>query len=627
MKFDSFSVRIFISRVIEANSAANTLKRYLLERNCGNVSIGECLQEADLTIRLCYPEEFPELPCTGTERDGFAIQTLESQNTVVLLAKTAPGFFAAVGAFLREVRIYADGRMEIPEFCLQSEPDMDYRASLLSLHIQDNGYKNWSLQQFKEYTEDMALWGANYGMYLLLQFGQRSRKTFEEGTEEAKNWETIRQIPEMIDQLGLKVGVFCGHNDIFVEDVKELKVATDGAGDVVFISSEASACPSYPGVREKILQQRRELFRKVARLDALYLPMSDYGGCACEKCRPYVNTYLSVCKDIAACLREYHPQAKVYVSTQMVTREGMLEYMIPYMTGEESGWIDGIVYGVHGAALTLPELQERLPAGRFEILLYPEITMADNWGRIGAVPWIERLAYSIERQFDVATYCNEAKGWRADGSLPLDPSLPAGYDPDTMYDKVNGAFTYSEGLHDDIAKYVWLRYCWDPCGDRQEFAKEYCRMYFGEETVATAVDILNRMEKISERRIQEGYNSTLITNDDGTGKEKSRAVRELVESMKRQVPSWVKEGWRFKMLELRARIDELAFRAIDETIVLEEKNEIVALAEDIFRQSGHISLVPKGTPWQKEKALEKLNELLSVPEKIQGVAPIAPKTE
>ena len=70
------------------------------------------------------------------------------------------------------------------------------------------------------------------------------------------------------------------------------------------------------------------------------------------------------------------------------------------------------------------------------------------------------------------------------------------------------------------------------------------------------------------------------------------------------------------MLELRARIDELAFRAIDETIALEEKNEIVALAEDIFRQSGHISLVPKGTPWQKEKALEKLNELLSVPEKI-----------
>ena len=61
--------------------------------------------------------------------------------------------------------------------------------------------------------------------------------------------------------------------------------------------------------------------------------------------------------------------------------------------------------------------------------------------------------------------------------------------------------------------------------------------------------------------------------------------------------------------------------------VSKEKNEIVALAEEIFQGSGHISLLPAGSPWDKKKALEKLNGLLSSPKQIHIVSPTAPQTE
>jgi len=626
----SGSARIEIEAVSTAIPAANALKRYLTERGFTNTVLNEDACDAALEILFSKPSLYPQIVFDAKKEDAFCVRSLQtSVHTVVLLASNSAGFFAAAGALLSGIRFHADGHIEIQHFDIGSSPRMSYRASLFSVHLQDHCFKNWSEDQFHSYMEDMALWGANVGMSIMMHFSQRSRKCFEENTPEAKHWERSGRFPDIVSRMGLTVGTFCGHNDVFLEDVHELKNAQDGAGDTLWASTENSVCPSHPGARERILQRRRELFSRADRIDAIYLPYSDYGGCACPDCQPYANTYLSLCKDIAACLREYHPDAKVYISMQMMTREGVLDYLIPYLNSSESDWVSGIVYAVHATELTLPEFRALLPANRYQILLYPEITMIDGWGQIGAVPWVKRITYSIERSVDMAAYCTAVGGWGNPASCMFSAEAPIGYDCETMYDMVDGAFTYSEGLHDDIAKYIWLRYCWDPTGDRAGYLRDYCRLYFGEKAAETAAEAIKLMEEITYQRAQLTFCPPLTGNDDGTGKEKSRTVKMKIDEMTALMPAWARESWRYKMLALRAGIDYAAFRAPDEVITQAEKDGILLLAKNIYEQTGHLTVIADryhfdaDRHWNQQEALEDLDKLLYPPEELQIKAPIS----
>ena len=274
--------RICIQAAAEAVPAAAALCRYLKERGMTQTRLAEDSEAGELQVVFSVPEAV-----SGWEEDQYSVYG--SDGRIRIQAINSAGFFAAAGAVLFGLRFCADGHMEVPQYDLSGAPKMTYRASLLSIHQQDNGYKNWSREQFAAYMEDLALWGANVGMYLVLQFGQRSRKTFEAGTAEAEQWETIRQLPELVGDMGLKVGMYCGHNDVFAEDVQKLRYATDGPAVTMFAASEKSVCPSYPGAAEMIVQRRRELFEKLKRVDALYLPLSDFGGCACEDRQPYLS--------------------------------------------------------------------------------------------------------------------------------------------------------------------------------------------------------------------------------------------------------------------------------------------------------------------------------------------------
>jgi hypothetical protein len=54
-------------------------------------------------------------------------------------------------------------------------------------------------------------------------------------------------------------------------------------------------CPSIPKAREIILRNHRELFEDLrsagVRLDSISACPFDYGGCACERCRPWIVTF------------------------------------------------------------------------------------------------------------------------------------------------------------------------------------------------------------------------------------------------------------------------------------------------------------------------------------------------
>ncbi len=596
----------------DAQTTARILARQLTERG---FAVGE--GSPALTIRLTIlPDGMPE--------EGFRIESRAGQVNISAVSKA--GLHFGAGAFLRRLGFHADGSVTVPAMSFSDKPKMPWRAVMTCYHRQDNGYKDWDVERERLFMEDMAFWGAGMAMFSPLNMWQRNSRTFVPGTPENDDWKTMAAMPETADALGLKYGMLNVPNDVFRDDLEHCRTSVPGAGPMIF-AEQPCACPSDPRAWEIILKRREEFFSRMKRIDFLYIHTSDYGACACKECGPYIPTYLRLAREVAAVLRRYHPKAKVCIGTVLITEEGIRKYILPYLNSEESGWLDGVVYGMHGTALSVPEFIEAMPKGKFELVLYPEITMAENWGRIGAAPWVKHFDYSLRKRQDMGAACIALNRWPNTSERMFGEGWSTAFEPDEMKDLIAGAFVYSEGLHDDLAKIMWLRYCWDPSVPREEILAEYCRFYFGEEAARDAAEVILKMEELSYRRVSKYFCPALTANDDGTGLSVSREILARLNGMKAKMPEWAAESWRFRFYELRALIDAAAFERREGFDVSEKKTRILDLAEAIRRQTLHVNLLPAGTPWDREKAAASLEKLLTPPQTMVSAAPTAPMTE
>ncbi|MBO7170445.1 MAG: hypothetical protein J6W28_04625 [Clostridia bacterium] len=594
----------------EAQSAERVLLRYAAERG---FLLKSKVPDLHIHLEICEHQH--------SHTEEFRLITTPPA-TVTICSPSKAGLLFGIGEFLRRISFHADGSADIPILSVYDKPVMSWRAVMTCYHNQDNGYKYWDTEKERLYLEEMALWGNNMAMFSPINMWQRHSNTFVDGTPESASWETMPAMPAIAQELGLRYGMLNVPNDLFSDDLLYCKRAVEGSGQMIFASTPCG-CPSDPKGRETMLKRRRQLFSRMSHVDFLYIHPADYGACSCAECGPYIPTYLDLAKDVAAIMRLYHPHAKIYVGTVLITEEGVKEHLIPYLNSKESDWIDGVAYGMHGTALSLPELKAAIPK-RLEVVLYPEITMMENWGQIGASPWIRRFAYSLEKRQDMGKACNAIGRW-PEVAAQMFGDFPTAFDPDTMHDMINGAFMYSEGLHDEVAKIIWLRYAWKPDTPREEILRDYCRFYYGEEAAEMAFEALLGMEEITLRRCSKQFRPALTTGDDGTGLDKCIRILDLVTQMKAVMPAFAANHWRYLMLELRARLDLLAFETLHENGTWKEVEIILDLAEEIYKQSSHVNLLPAGRPWSREEAAVYLNKLITRTFDGKAIAPISPE--
>lgn len=109
---------------------------------------------------------------------------------------------------------------------------------------------------------------------------------------------------EAAARLGLGLGLVVTPNHVFSDQVTP---ATEARKDTHLFGQ--LVCPAKPGVTELILGNYRRLFEDFAsrglRLESLSGGAYDYGGCACEECRPWIVTFGKLFKQIAELAREF----------------------------------------------------------------------------------------------------------------------------------------------------------------------------------------------------------------------------------------------------------------------------------------------------------------------------------
>lgn len=109
---------------------------------------------------------------------------------------------------------------------------------------------------------------------------------------------------EIAAQTGLELGLVITPNHVFANQVNTLNEAKKSEhyfGQLV--------CPSINGVTEMIVQNYRNLFSDFARrglkLSAISGGAYDYGGCACDKCNPWIISFGKLFKEILQTAVEY----------------------------------------------------------------------------------------------------------------------------------------------------------------------------------------------------------------------------------------------------------------------------------------------------------------------------------
>ena len=415
----------------------------------------------------------------------------------------AAGFAAAGERNLRERPVPTSAPESNPSGALAAlgKPLRPF-GIFMANHNGDTGLRWWAVDRWKREIADLKRMGANALWYLPFEFGQRAPADFE---DRAPHWILQKEICGAIADAKFEVGIYVGLNDVFPEFWNAHPDWHATKGD--YFLEQAEVCPSIPEARQEMLRLRERLYAGLPHLDYVLTPITDYGGCGCDKCAPYPHTFLRVLEEQAAVARRYHPQVKIVITgiSASVADNDMLRELLPKTT-----WIDCV--------WDLP----RGPKPLIRAGMLPETTMVNGWGQYGPCP----VLADIQRGYQV--------------------------------DRVNlsGVAQYCEGIHDDVNRFALLQFAQNPQRSVQDVAQAYAANWLklAGHDAALAAEVITSLgtEIISDRL----WTAPDFGADNPQGDDRVKILQEL-----RSRSRGLEDNYRYWLLHYRAVCESFCARS------------------------------------------------------------------
>ena len=365
----------------------------------------------------------PPRPAAGDAREGYWLRTIDDDGgrgapTVLVAGSDSRGVLFGVGRLLRSLRM-KPGKVALPDRIeLASSPRYPLRGHQLGYRPKTNSYDAWDLPQWERYIRDLALFGTN----AIELIPPRS-------DDDASSPHFPRPPLEMM--IGMS------------------KICADYGLDVWIWYPAMDANYADPKTVSHALEEWSEVFRKLPRIDAVFVPGGDPG-------HTQPKYLMALLEKQAASLRRFHPDAQMWVSPQGFSAEWIDEFFA--LLKAKPPWLSGVVYGPQ-VRVSLPELRKAVPA-KYPIRDYPDITHS------------LRCQYPVP-DWDVAYALTE--GREVINPRPRDESAIF----HAFADQTIGFITYSEGCNDDVNKVVWSALGWDPAVDLLDVLRDYARCLVG----------------------------------------------------------------------------------------------------------------------------------------------------
>lgn len=427
-------------------------------------------------------------------REGYQIKT--ENNSITITGNDARGVLFGVGHLLRTLHITKNKVTSPRSLNLTTAPKYPLRGHQLGYRPKTNSYDGWTAAMWEQYIRDLVVWGTN----AIELIPPRS-----DDDADSPHF----PLPPM--QMMIAMSQICADYDL---DVWVWYPALDkDYGD--------------PKTVEFALNEWGEVFKRLPRIDAIFVPGGDPGHTP-------PKLLMNLLEKQTANLHRYHPKAGMWVAPQGFTQEWLDEFL--GLIRSEPKWLSGIVYGPQ-SRLTLPQMRAAIPA-KYPIRHYPDITHSRQ-SQFPVPDWDLAFALTEAREVINPRPADQAHIFRL-----LQPNT-------------NGFITYSEGCNDDVNKIIWSALGWNPATDVGEILRDYSRYFIGASYADGFAQGLLALEQ--------NWRGPVVTNSG------INVTLQQFQTMERNASPRDLQNWRFQQALYRAYYDAyVRSRAIYETSLEEQ---------------------------------------------------------
>ncbi|MDD2504247.1 MAG: hypothetical protein PHG58_10440, partial [Clostridia bacterium] len=403
----------------------------------------------------------------------------------------------------------------------------------------DNYYVNAPTDDVLRLLEDLALWGQN-SVAVWFDLHHYSGPNDPEAIKMATRLNTYLKYAK-------KLGMIIKHgglaNEGFNTTPNEVRAEWHVQGN--YKRSPGShyhteICPNKIGGLELIIKNRRkmlELFQECPP-DIFSLSVYDQGGCTCSACEPYGgNSYPKILKALLPTFKSFNPDIKLMLSGWYLDRFIDGEWEMLYESFSQSKELNSN-YQYIGGISTLnenkPPLRALLGDGPMgtKVLGFPEISMQGcyPYGGFGANPMPQVLQHEWDK-----TGKNQA-----------------------------GMFAYSEGIFEDINKFIVIGMYSGKFSNTRDAVRTYVKMELSSDYCDKLTDVLFDMEQTYRRKVP----LEIIDNRDGyqvyndirlritfDNPEKIESIFQTVAQIDSKLPSYIRNSFRWRLIYNRAAAD------------------------------------------------------------------------
>lgn len=357
------------------------------------------------------------LPEPGKEGYRLAI-ALSGKPLCAVVGADSRGLLYGIGKLLRLMR-WEEGKLLFPlDTAISDAPKFPIRGHQLAYRPKTNAYDAWTPAIFDQYIRELALFGAN--TIDILPPG-----TDDDATNALMKYDALDMmatLSDIIHSYGLETGVW--YPNMFGEDIDEQKLAQED-------------------------KQREEVFARVPYIDHLFIPGGDPGKLFPTKLFEMAQRFMKIA-------RRHHPGVKLWLSPQtFCPSEAWAEGFYAELK-KEPEWLYGVVFAPWERD-NIDTLYKRTPK-RYPIRNYADIchTLRCQY----PVPkWDLTLALTLGREF-------------------VNPRPTDEKHIHNLYCKyMAGSVCYSEGINDDLNKFVWLDQEWNPKIPVKQTLADYGRLF------------------------------------------------------------------------------------------------------------------------------------------------------
>lgn len=434
----------------------------------------------------------------AAKAEGYHLKVVErgSAPVVLIAGEDARGVLFGVGHLLRSLRM-TRGNIAVPGgLDIATAPHYPLRGHQLGYRPKTNSYDGWTLAIWEQYIRDLAVFGTN----AIELIPPRSDDDADSPHFPLHPLETMTGVSRICDRYGLDVWIWYPALDKDYTDPKTVEFALNEWGEV---------------------------FRRLPRVDAVFVPGGDPG-------HTQPRTLMALLEKQSDMLRRYHPQAGVWMAPQGFNREWMDEFA--GLIQQEPAWLAGIVYGPQ-TRLTLAQLRALVPK-KYPIRHYPDITHSRH-SQYPVPDWDTAFALIEGREVINPRPNDQAMIFRLLQPLTI------------------GFIAYSEGCNDDVNKFVWSGLGWNPRAEVIEILRDYSRYFIGPGYADSFAQGLLALEQ--------NWRGPVLTNGG------IQTTLQQFQSLERAASPQALLNWRFQQALYRAYTDAYVRRRLLHETALEDR--------------------------------------------------------